>query len=299
MIISDYRSKVKRVQVRLGERSPVKLLHEACMNNTEKPSGKVIRDKHELYIRFGIVYYKHMPKKRRIRNHSKKQGILRTILVLYLALAAIFVLTPIASKIVKIFNPPCANSISCIKDLSGRLEPDTEGVFLGKKIAVPGFLASIPSKKQVLGTTFGPKHISVDLSKQRLYAHEGDKLVYKFPVSTGKWGRTPTGEYKIWIKLLRTRMSGGSGNDYYNLPNVPYTMFFYNDQVSKSRGFALHGAYWHNNFGFPMSHGCVNIRPEDARKLFEWVEPVSKGNVTHATNESPGTTITIYGETPS
>src|SRR3989344_9491811 len=99
-----------------------------------------------------------MPKKRKTKNlkHKTKH---RRILILYLVFAALFVSLPIASKLVQIFNPPCANSISCIKDLSGKLETDTEGVFLGKKIAVPSYLASIPSVKKVLGTTFGPKHI--------------------------------------------------------------------------------------------------------------------------------------------
>lgn len=202
-------------------------------------------------------------------------------------------------KFIEQFNPPCANSISCVSDLSGRVEQATEGVFLGKKVEVPaGGLAAF-TPKSVLGTTSGPKHISVDLSTQRLYAYEGEEKVFEFPVSTGKWGRTPPGEYKIWVKLLRTKMEGGSGNDYYNLPNVPYTMFFYNDKIPKSRGYALHGAYWHNNFGYTMSHGCVNIRPEDAAKLFEWAEPISDGNVTHATKDNPGTVVTIYGEPPS
>ena len=220
----------------------------------------------------------------------------KRILILYLALSALFVSLPLASNLI---SPPCANSISCIKDLSGRFEADSEGIFLGKKVVVPSYLANIQFPQKVLGTTSGLKHISVDLSKQRLYAFEGDKQVYEFPVSTGKWSKTPTGEYKIWVKLLRTKMSGGSGNDYYYLPNVPYTMFFYNDQVPQSRGFALHGAYWHNNFGYTMSHGCVNIRPEDAGKLFEWAEPGSDGIVTHATNDSPGTTVTIYGQPPT
>ena len=65
-------------------------------------------------------------------------------------------------------------------------------------------------------------------------------------------------------------MSGGSGTDYYNLPNVPHTMFYYND-------FGLHGAYWHNNFGHTMSHGCVNMRPVDAKTLFEWADGPTKG----------------------
>ncbi|MEK7188733.1 MAG: L,D-transpeptidase, partial [Patescibacteria group bacterium] len=194
-----------------------------------------------------------MPKRKVKRQKSKGKIDHRRILILYLALSAIFVSIPIVSALAKIVIQPCANSISCIKDLSGKFESESEGVFLGQKIAVPSYLASIPFGEKVLGRTSGPKHISVDLSKQRLYAHEGDKKVLEFPVSTGKWGRTPPGEYKIWVKLLRTRMSGGSGNDYYNLPNVPYTMFFYSESVPKSRGFALHGAYWHNNFGYTMS----------------------------------------------
>lgn len=239
-----------------------------------------------------------MPKKRKSRQARKKWTLLRRILILYLVFAAVFVSLPVGSKLAQIFNPPCANSISCIKDLSGRFESDREGVFLGRRVSSPQYIASVPVPKQVLGQTSGPKHISVDLSKQRLYAYEGDKLVFEFPVSTGKWGRTPTGEYKIWVKLRYTRMSGGSGNDYYNLPNVPYVMFYYNDEVSKSRGYSIHGAYWHNNFGYTMSHGCVNMRPEDVAKVYEWADPVVEGNITHATADNPGTTITIYGEPP-
>jgi hypothetical protein len=95
-------------------------------------------------------------------------------------------------------------------------------------------------------------------------------------------------------------MEGGNKDDgtYYNLYNVPYVMFFYNDEVAKSMGFSLHGAYWHNNFGHPMSHGCVNIRPEDAGRLYAWADPVNDGNITYTTGENPGTLVTITGETP-
>ncbi len=242
-----------------------------------------------------------MPRKIKNRSGSRRtktKNFHKKTLVLYLVLSFVFVLIPIISKLAKIINPPCANSISCIKDLSGAYDPQRRGVFMGQEVVAPNFLASDIIQSQVLGKTSGPKHISVDLTKQRLYAHEGDKKVFEFPVSTGKWGRTPTGDYKIWIKLRYTRMEGGSGSDYYNLPNVPYVMFFYNNEVSKSRGFSLHGAYWHNNFGYPMSHGCVNIRPEDAAKLYEWADPAVEGNITHATTKNPGTSVTIYGQTP-
>jgi hypothetical protein len=236
-----------------------------------------------------------MPKRKGKSQKSKVKSVYRKILIWYVMLSVIFVSL---GAVLSLVNPPCANSISCIKDLSGAIEKHPEGVFLGQKVLAPSYLEIFPLKK-VLGTRAGPRHISVDLSRQRLYAYEGNQLVYEFPVSTGKWGRTPTGEFRIWIKLLRTKMEGGSGNTYYYLPNVPYVMFFYNDRVSRSRGFAIHGAYWHNNFGYPMSYGCINLRPEDAGKLFEWAEPVSAGSVTHANQDNPGTVITIYGQPPT
>lgn len=198
----------------------------------------------------------------------------------------------------------CANSISCISDLSGEYnDKSLSAVFLGKNISVPSkFLSSVPPDV-VLGESTGTnanKHIYVDLTNQRLYAFEGNNMVYNFLVSTGKWGRTPTGDFNIWIKLRYTRMEGGdkSIGTYYNLPNVPFTMFFYSSDIPKSRGFGLHGTYWHNNFGHPMSHGCVNLRTEDAEKLYYWTNPSPTGNVTYASKDVQGTPITIYGTTP-
>lgn len=93
-------------------------------------------------------------------------------------------------------------------------------------------------------------------------------------------------------------MKGGSREKgtYYDLPNVQWTMFFYNKDIPKSRGYGIHSAYWHNNFGHPMSHGCINMRTEDAKLLYDWASPVSTGFSTLATPENPGTPITIYGK---
>lgn len=200
----------------------------------------------------------------------------------------------------------CANSISCIKDLSGRYEKErTEGVFLGKKVKVPQYIVQSNSFPSVLGTNNpSNKHIYVDLTNQRLYAFEGDKLVHNFLISSGKWGRTPTGDFKIWVKLRATLMSGGNKalGTYYYLPNVPYTMYFYNEEIPKTRGYALHGAYWHNNFGHPMSHGCVNIRPDQARDLYLWANPQpgndENGSI-YPTEDDPSTPVTIYGTAPA
>ena len=102
--------------------------------------------------------------------------------------------------------------------------------------------------------------IDVDLTNQRLTAYEGQRLVRTTLVSTGlPRTPTPTGQFRIQIKLRYDDMSGPG----YYLPNVPYVMYFY-------RGYSLHGTYWHSNFGHPMSHGCINLRTSEAEWLFNW-----------------------------
>ena len=196
----------------------------------------------------------------------------------------------------------CANSVSCIKDLTGEFDTTTKKAeFMGQNLQVPPFVAEKPGTNKVLGDVpASAKRIEVDLSKQMLYAFQNDQVVMSFPVSTGKWHPTPTGTFHIWVKLRYTRMSGGTPgtSDYYNLPNVPYVMFFYNDKVGKGQGFSLHGAYWHNNFGHPMSHGCVNISPANAAKLYVWADPVAEGNITYVSDNNPGTEVIIYGAAP-
>lgn len=197
----------------------------------------------------------------------------------------------------------CANTISCINDLSGKFEANqTKATFLGKEVSVPGpaLLAKTPDQS-VLGVDTSNKRIEIDLSHQTLHAFEDGKEVFTFPVSSGKWYPTPTGTFHIWVKLRYTKMEGGDPaiGTYYNLPNVPYVMFYYNDQVTKSRGFSLHGTYWHNNFGHPMSHGCVNMRTEDVEKIFYWAQPAANDKGPgYATKDNPGTEIVVYGEAP-
>lgn len=115
----------------------------------------------------------------------------------------------------------------------------------------------------------GERWIDVDLSKQMLYAYEGNTLVNSFVVSTGTWDHpTVTGEYHIYVKYDYTDMSG---DDYY-LADVPNTMYFY-------EGYAIHGTYWHNNFGTPMSHGCVNLSIPDSSWMFEFASVGTLVNV--------------------
>lgn len=106
----------------------------------------------------------------------------------------------------------------------------------------------------------GVHWIDVNLSEQTLYAYEGNTIVASFLVSTGVPAfPTVTGQFHVYMKFVYTDMSG----DGYYLPNVPYTMYFY-------KGYGIHGTYWHNNFGHPMSHGCVNMYTPDAEWVYYW-----------------------------
>ena len=201
----------------------------------------------------------------------------------------------------KLNKPECANSESCIKDLSGKLEQDAKiGYFMGKTVDVPRAIAQIPEANTVLGDSTSDKHIYIDLTNQKIFAKEGDKTIYEFLISSGKWGRTPTGDFMTWIKLRYTRMTGGNKaiGTYYDLPNVPYVMYFANSEIPKWRGYGIHGAYWHNNFGHPMSHGCINMKPEEAGLLYAWANPQSGENSITVDADNPGTPVTIYGTAP-
>lgn len=167
----------------------------------------------------------------------------------------------------------CANSRSCESDLALKIENGAAGIFEGHRVIPPEININGESEKRpVLGTnTPDPnKHIYIDLSSQTLYAYEGKNKFMETYISSGRWGRTPVGNFHIWTKIRSTRMSGGSGSDAYDLPNVPYVMYFYRD-------FGLHGAYWHDNFGYTMSHGCVNMRQIDALDLYEWADAPASG----------------------
>ena len=232
--------------------------------------------------------------RKKVVRHKKKSSHLPvsiTIIRYSIGFIAAFALAVVLYPIISARTTPCANSISCKAPPKFEVEKNAIGVYNNKPIHVPNIiLAENENVSPVLGakTTRGEKHIYVNLSTQTLTAYEGNALFMETPISSGLWGKTPVGDFTIWSKFRATRMSGGSGADYYDLPNVPYVMFFSNDSVPGSTGFSLHGTYWHNNFGHAMSHGCVNMKTTDVAKLFEWADGPVDGK--------KGTTITIYGD---
>lgn len=112
------------------------------------------------------------------------------------------------------------------------------------------------------------KRIVVDRSEQRLTAYNGDEVVLETAVSTGlTLTPTPRGTFTVYRKTPARYMQGplpGISDQYYDLPGVPWNLYF------TLQGGVVHGAYWHDKFGTPWSHGCVNLAPEDARFLYHW-----------------------------
>ncbi|MBZ0310238.1 MAG: L,D-transpeptidase family protein [Anaerolineae bacterium] len=141
--------------------------------------------------------------------------------------------------------------------------PNPDIINEGQELVIPAAGVYEPDVSQApAAPTSEGKAIVVSTSEQRIYAYENGVLIHSHVTSTGR-AETPTvlGDYRIYVKYEATDMSGPG----YYLPQVPYTMYFY-------QGYGIHGTYWHNSFGRPMSHGCVNLPVEEAQWFFEWAE---------------------------
>lgn len=120
----------------------------------------------------------------------------------------------------------------------------------------------------------GRTWLDISILKQSLVAYVGTQAVYATLVSTGADGlgdpkethSTVRGQFLIHTKHVSVTMSGDEAGDEFDLRDVPYVQYF-------TEGYAIHAAYWHDSFGTPRSHGCINLAPEDARWLFQWTDP--------------------------
>lgn len=173
----------------------------------------------------------------------------------------------------------------------------------GKPIFDNQYLATLPPKladgdsTTVLGSHTAAdgaeKWIDVSLSEQKLRAYEGNRLIYEFPISSGRPGYdTVKGDFRVWRKVRDQAYRGGSRErgDYYYLPNVPYSLFFH-------QGYAIHGAYWHNDFGIKRrSSGCINLRISDAEQVYNWAGPAMSGGAgaLNATSDNPGVRVAVH-----
>jgi lipoprotein-anchoring transpeptidase ErfK/SrfK len=150
--------------------------------------------------------------------------------------------------------------------------------------------------KRPEGLLPGERWVDVELASQTLVVFEGERPVFATLVSTGKGAQgtptgTPKGEHRIWVKLRSSTMDNledESAASTYALEDVPYVQFFH-------KGVALHGAFWHRNFGRVHSHGCVNLAPLDAQRVFHLTSPRLPAGWSAAlpTDFEPGTLIRV------
>ena len=149
-------------------------------------------------------------------------------------------------------------STSALAAANGIRNPNL--IYTGQVLRIPGrTAAAAPAAKASVAPVSG-RWIDVNLSAQRLTAYQGQTAVLSTLISSGVAGRrTPTGRFAVRTKIPSQTMSGPG----YYLPGVPYVMYF-------AGANAIHGTYWHHNFGTPMSHGCINMRTSEAAWLYRW-----------------------------
>ncbi len=148
------------------------------------------------------------------------------------------------------------------------------------------------------------KWVDISIREQSLVAYIGKRAVYATLVSTGRGGMGPSGPYSdaqmektsstvrgtfmIYQKEVSSTMDGDEDqSDSFNLRDVPFVQYFH-------KGFALHGTYWHDDFGKVRSHGCVNLAPIDAAWLFEWTDPTVPADWHGVVNKERGTVVYIH-----
>ncbi len=145
------------------------------------------------------------------------------------------------------------------------------------------------------------KRIEVSIGRQMLTAYEEETIVMQTRISSGArtpinlppgsipW-ETPVGVFNVQVKMPSKHMGDGNltaDTNAYEIPGVPWVCFF------APHGVALHGTYWHNNYGIPQSHGCVNMRSEEAKWIYRWTTPVI--NPEDWDRRGYGTRVTVTG----
>jgi len=137
----------------------------------------------------------------------------------------------------------------------------------------------------------GERWIDVNLTRQTLVAYEGEVPVFATLIASGREGfETPEGSFRIYGKHVTVTMDDpAAGEEAYSIEDVPWTQYF-------DEGYALHAAFWHDRFGRVRSHGCVNLSPADARRLFFWTGPHLPAGLHGivATRDNPGTRVVIH-----
>ncbi len=160
----------------------------------------------------------------------------------------------------------------------------------------PGYYVRASSLRRIPPEALTPispghpdKRLQINIGDQTLTCFEGSRDVFHTRIASGVYGMgTPLGEFHVLYQRHTRRMVGGGDNDRYDLPGVPFPVYF------TWRGVAIHGTYWHNDYGRRHSHGCINVTSEAARWIFRWIEPhVEYGTYTLRTPPGEGTRVVV------
>jgi hypothetical protein len=160
---------------------------------------------------------------------------------------------------------------------------------------VPGPYVPTKSVRRIPAGALAPisvgredKWMQIKIGDQTLTCFEGDNAVFSTRAATGLWRTaTPHGEFRVLYKRHTRRMIGGDEGDRYDLPGVPFPVYF------TWNGVAIHGTYWHNDYGRRHSHGCVNLSSDAARWVFRWVDPVTTYDTYTEKAEGNGTRVVV------
>jgi len=180
--------------------------------------------------------------------------------------------------------------VHVVEDLGRGMVRTTEGVMRSRD------LIRTTSEAAPTELRDGERWIDVDLTTQTLVAYEGTRPIFATLVSTGRSGpghETPVGVHRIWVKLAEDTMDDLDVTDQasnYAIEGVPWVQYF-------SEGIGLHAAFWHDDFGRPRSHGCVNLSPRDARRLFAFTSPdlLPGWDAILTVEGQPGTIVRVRG----
>ena len=165
-------------------------------------------------------------------------------------------------------------------------------------VRAEGLRRIAPSELTPITPHVADKHLEVSLPDQMVRAYEGDALVREIRCATGarfvvdgaglQDFTTPIGEHTVVRKRPSRHMLGFTErSDAYDLPGVPFCTYF------TQAGVAVHGAYWHNDFGHPRSHGCVNVRADDAKWVYRWSQPAADYEETVLHVDAGGTPVIV------
>jgi hypothetical protein len=158
---------------------------------------------------------------------------------------------------------PVGETLAARYDISKMPRPQGDIPVYDEALFVPP--VAIPALDAAPPAPGGGRAVVVSLSQQALWAYEDGAVIRSTYVSTGtEKFRTPAGYYTVNTKVPEQDMAGVIGGESYNVPKVPDVLYF------TDRGHAIHGTYWHENFGVPMSHGCINLPMDVADWMYEW-----------------------------